>query len=157
MEIPLTENDCFDKNDEIDEEKFEENLMQESDNDKRKKRALLALVNIVQQTIKKRKRDVLESERRQNIPRKKTRIARPRWYTDPITRVWRKKTPKMIAWWEDYIENPQPSNSHWAKEFRLHFRLPYASYVLIFDSISSDKSEGLLDRWKTHNDKQLLY
>jgi hypothetical protein len=65
VEILLTENDCFDKNDEINEEKVEEYLMQKSDNDKRKKRALLALENIVQQTMKKRKRDVLESERRQ--------------------------------------------------------------------------------------------
>jgi hypothetical protein len=27
VEVPLTENDCFDKNDEIDEEKFEEYLI----------------------------------------------------------------------------------------------------------------------------------
>ncbi|KAI2499473.1 Plant transposon protein [Fragilaria crotonensis] len=152
-EVPLTENDCFDENGEIDDEKFDKYLMQESDDEERKKKALLALAVMVQQTMKKRKRDELESERRRNIPRKKTRIARPRWFIDPITRVRRKKTPKMSAWWEDYIQDPQPNNQHWAKEFRQNFRLPYASFVFILDLIvSSDQSEGLFDRWKTHDD-----
>jgi hypothetical protein len=57
----------------------------------------------------------------------------------------------MSAWWEDYIDDPQPNNSHWAKEFRQKFRLPYSSYVIILDTISSDKSKGLFDRWKTHD------
>ena len=101
----------------------------------------------------KRQREVsLESKRRESRPSKKTRIACPRWYTDPITRVRRKKTPKMSAWWEGYIDDPQPNNSHWAKEFRQKFRLPCASYVMILDTISSDKSKGLFDRWKTHDD-----
>ena len=146
-DIPLMEDDFLDENGEIDEEKFEEYLMQEGDNDERKKKVLLALVNMIGQRMKKRMRDVLESRRRENRPRKKTRIARPRWYTDPVTRARRKKTPKMSAWWEDYIEDPQPNNQHWAKEFRQNFRLPYASYVMILDMISSDKSEGLFDRW----------
>ena len=58
----------------------------------------------------------------------------------------------MSAWWEDYIEDPQPNNQHWAKEFRQNFRLTYASYVMILDMISSDKSEGLFDRWKQCDD-----
>ncbi len=143
----LTQDNFFDENGEIVEDKFEEYLMQEDDEDERKGKVLLALTNMVQQTIKKRKRDASESERQRNLQTKKTRIARPRWYTDPITRVRRKKTPKMSAWWEDYIEDPQPNNQHWAKEFRQNFRLPFASYVMLLDMISSDKSEGLFDRW----------
>ena len=78
--VPLMEDDFFDENGEIDEEKFEEYLMQEDDNDEQKKKALLALVNMIGQRIKKRKRgDVHESRRRENRPRKKTRIAHPRW------------------------------------------------------------------------------
>jgi hypothetical protein len=125
--VPLMEDDFFDENGEIDEDTFEEYLLQEYDNDERKTKVLLSLVNMVMQTLKKRKRDVLESRRREERPRKKTRIARPRWYTDPVTCVRRKKTPKMSAWWEDYIEDPQPNNQHWAKEFRQNFWLPYAS------------------------------
>ncbi|KAI2490256.1 Plant transposon protein [Fragilaria crotonensis] len=95
----------------------------------------------------------MESTRQENRPMKKTRIASPKWYTDPVTQVRRKKMPKMSARWEDYIDNPQPSNPHWAKEFRQNFRLPYASYVMILDMISpEDKSEQLFDRWKTHDD-----
>jgi hypothetical protein len=57
----------------------------------------------------------------------------------------------MSAWWEDYIDDPQPGNQHWAKEFRQNFCLPYASYVMILDMISSDQSKGLFDRWKTNS------
>jgi hypothetical protein len=58
----------------------------------------------------------------------------------------------MSAWWEDYIDDPQPGNQHWAKEFRQNFRLPYASYVKILGMISSsNQSEGLFDRWKTNS------
>ncbi|KAI2492792.1 Plant transposon protein [Fragilaria crotonensis] len=53
----------------------------------------------------------------------------------------------MSAWWEDYIDDPQPGNQHWAKEFRQNFRLPYASYVMLLDMISSEASDGLFDRW----------
>ena len=37
VDVPLTDNDCFDENGEIDEEKFDEYLMQEG-NDKERKR-----------------------------------------------------------------------------------------------------------------------
>ena len=56
----------------------------------------------------------------------------------------------MSAWWSDYIDDPQPCDSYWAKEFRQNFRVPYVSYVMILDMISSDKGEGLFDRWKTN-------
>ena len=92
--VPLMEDDFFDENGEIDEDTFEEYLLQEYDNDERKTKVLLSLVNMVMQALKKRKRDVLESRRREERPRKKTRIARPRWYTDPVTRVRRKKLRK---------------------------------------------------------------
>jgi hypothetical protein len=152
VDIPLTENDCFNESVEIDDEKFDEYLMQEDDDEDQKKKALLALVHMIRTKMKRQREVSLESKRRESRPSKKTRIACPRWYTDPITRVRRKKTPKMSAWWEDYIDDPQPNNSHWAKEFRQKFRLPCASYVMILDTISSDKSKGLFDQWKTHDD-----
>ena len=92
--VPLMEDDFCYESGEIDEDTFEEYLLQEYDNDERKTKVLLSLVNMVMQTLKKRKRDVLESRRREERPRKKTRIARPRWYTDPVTRVRRKKLRK---------------------------------------------------------------
>jgi hypothetical protein len=61
--------------------------------------------------------------------------------------VKRKKTPAMSAWWEDYIQDPRPDDKHWAKEFRRNFRLPYASYVMLLDLISSEASNGMFDRW----------
>jgi hypothetical protein len=146
-EVPLTESNCFNKNGECDDEMLKRYLMQDDDDNERKTRARIALAYMVGQKIE-RKRDVLlESKReRRNRPRKKTRISRLRWYTDPVTRVWRKKMPKMSAWWEDFIDDPQPGNQHWAKEFRQNFRSPYASYVMILDMISSDQTEGLFDR-----------
>lgn len=147
VDVPLTEDHFFDENGEIDDEKFEDYVMRDDDEDAWKEKLRIALANMVGQRIKKRKRDALESKTRRNGPRKKTRIARPRWYIDPITRIRRKKTPKMSAWWEDYIQDPQPNNQHWSKEFRQNFRLPFASYVMLLDLISSDKSEGLFDRW----------
>jgi hypothetical protein len=150
-EVPLTESDCFNINGEIDDEMLESYLMQDDDDNKRKTRARIALAYMVGQRIKRKRVILLESARERNHPRKKTRISRPRWYTDPITRARRKKTPKMSAWWEDYIDDPQPGNQHCAKEFRQNFRLPYASYVKILDMISSDQSEGLFDRWKMNS------
>jgi hypothetical protein len=52
VDVPLTEDDFFYENGEIDEEKFEWYVMQESDDEGRKKKALLALVIMVQQTKK---------------------------------------------------------------------------------------------------------
>ncbi len=150
-EVPLTKNDCFNKNGEIDDKRLESYLMQDDNNNVRKTKARIALAYMVGQRIKQKRDALLESERERNGPRKKTRISRPRWHTDPVTQVRRQKTPKMSAWWEDYIDDPQPGNQHWAKEFRQNFCLPYASYVMILDMISSDQSKGLFDRWKTNS------
>ena len=148
VDVPLTEDDCFNKNGEIDDEKFEEYLMQEDNEDEVKRKLLLALTNMVGAIGRKRKRDAMEDHIQRHMRTgKKTRVARSRWYTDPVTRVKRKKTPKMSVWWEDYIQDPQPDNKHWTKEFRRNFRLPYASYVMLLDMISSEASDGLFDRW----------
>ena len=147
----LTENDCFDENGEIDEDRYQEYLMQEDGDEELTRKARIVLAYVDGQTIKRKREVLLEAEREFNSAKKKTRVARPRCFTDPVTGERRKKTPKMSAWWSDYIEDPQPCNLHWAKEFRQNFRLPYASYVMILDMITSDKSEGLFDRWKTND------
>jgi hypothetical protein len=72
----------------------------------------------------------MEDAQRQIRAAKKTPVARLRWYTDPLTRVKRKKTPKMSAWREDFIQDPQPEDKHWAKEFRQNFRLATVCVVL---------------------------
>ena len=116
--IPLTEDDCFNENGVIDDEKFEEYLMQEDIADEAKGKLLVALANMVGSSERKRKRDTLEDlQRRISAGKKKTRVAHPRYYTDPVTGVRRKKTSKMSVWWEDYIQDPQPNNKQWAKEF----------------------------------------
>ncbi|KAI2506821.1 hypothetical protein MHU86_7606 [Fragilaria crotonensis] len=46
----------------------------------------------------------------ESVQPKKTPLARTRWYTDPVTRIKPKKTPKMSAWWEDYIQDPKPED-----------------------------------------------
>jgi hypothetical protein len=60
VDVPLTEDDCFDENGEIDDEIFEEYLMQEDNEDEVKKKLLLALTNMVGSIGRKRKRDALE-------------------------------------------------------------------------------------------------
>ena len=132
--------------------------MQEDYEDEEKRKLLLALANMVGESARKRKRGAMADAQRRIRAAKKTRVARSRWYTDPVTRVKRKKTPKMSAWWEDFIQDPRPEDKHWAKEFRQNFRLPYASYVMLLDMISSDASIGLFDRWikayeRKHNNK----
>ncbi|KAI2508462.1 Plant transposon protein [Fragilaria crotonensis] len=132
--------------------------MQEDYEDEEKRKLFLALANMVGESARKRKRGAMADAQRRIRAAKKTRVARSRWYTDPVTRVKRKKTPKMSAWWEDFIQDPRPEDKHWAKEFRQNFRLPYASYVMLLDMISSDASIGLFDRWikayeRKHNNK----
>jgi hypothetical protein len=51
VDDPLTEHNCFDKNSEIDVEKFDEYLTQDDDEEERKIKVLLALVNMVGQRI----------------------------------------------------------------------------------------------------------
>ena len=102
----------------------------------------------------KRKREyLLEAKTRGTRPRKKTWIMRPRWYTDPVTGARRPKTLNMSAWWEDYIEDPQPNDTHWAKQFRQNFRLPYESFVMLLNMILYNKSNGLFDRWKNTKER----
>jgi DDE superfamily endonuclease len=153
LDVPLTENDIFDENGEIVDEKFDEYLMQQDDEDEAKKKVCIALVSMIGQRMKRKREALLEAKRLGTRPSKKSRIMRPRWYTDPVTGARRPKTPKMSAWWEDYIEDPQPINKHWAKQFRQHFRLPYASFVMLLDMISSDDSNGLFDRWKNTKER----
>jgi hypothetical protein len=147
VDVPLTEDDDFDQNGEIDNEKFKAFLMQEDNKEGEKRKLLLALTNMVGESGRKQQRDALEDFQRRIRAGKKSQVARPRWYTSPVTHVKPKKVPNMSAWWEDPIQDPQPEYKHWAKEFRQDFRLPYTSYVMLLDVISSDASKGLFDRW----------
>lgn len=70
VDVPLTENDCFDENGEIDDEKFDEYLVQEDDDEEGKKKALHALVSMIGQRIKRQREVSLESKRQENRPRK---------------------------------------------------------------------------------------
>ena len=74
-----------------------------------------------------------------------------------VTGARSQKTPKMSAWWEDYIEDRQPNNLHWrgCEQFRQRSWLLYASFVKFLDMILSDDSNGLFDRWtKTRETKK---
>ncbi|KAI2492791.1 hypothetical protein MHU86_21751 [Fragilaria crotonensis] len=62
-EDPLTENDCFNKDGEIDDERLESYLMQDDDDDERKTKARIALAYMVGQRIKRKREVLLESER----------------------------------------------------------------------------------------------
>ena len=44
-----------------------------------------------------KERKLWESKREFNSAKKKTRVAHPRWYMDPATRVERTRMPKMSA------------------------------------------------------------
>lgn len=148
IEVPMIEDDCFNENGEINDEKLERYQMHIDDDDERMKNFRLVMSYMVGQSVK-RKREVSLEAHAHRIRAKKTRVglAGARWYTDPVTHVKRKKTPTMSAWWEDYILDPRPGEKVWAKEFRNNFRLPYASYVMLLDLISSEASNGMFDRW----------
>ena len=53
VDVPLTEDDDFDKNGEIDDEKFDEYLMQEDNKEEEKRKLLLALTNMVGEAERK--------------------------------------------------------------------------------------------------------
>ena len=150
--VVLTENDCFDDNDNFDDEMFQEYLIQEDGNKELMRKARIAMSYMVGQSVKRKREALAEAEREFMSAHKKSRVSRPTWYTDRVSGQRRKKTPKMSAWWLLYIEDPQPGNAAWAKEFRQNFRCPYASYVMILDMLTSDKSQGMFDRWQTAND-----
>ena len=150
--VVLSENDCFDDNGNFDDEMFQEYLIQEDGNKELMRKARIAMSYMVGQSVKRKREALAEAEREFMSAHKKSRVSRPIWYTDQVTGQRRKKTPKMSAWWSLYIEDPQPGNAAWAKEFRQNFRCPYASYVMILDMLTSDKSQGMFDRWQTAND-----
>ena len=52
LDVPLTENDIFDENGKIVDEKFDEDLMQQDDEDEAKKENCIALVSMVEQRMK---------------------------------------------------------------------------------------------------------
>ena len=52
LDVPLTENDIFDENGEIVDDKFDEYLMQQDDEDEAKKKVCIALVSMVEQRMK---------------------------------------------------------------------------------------------------------
>ena len=95
LDVPLTENDIFDENGEIVDDKFDEYLVQQDDEDEAKKKVCLALASMVGQRMKRKREDLLEAKRLGTRPSKKTRIMRPRWYADLVTGMRRPKTPKM--------------------------------------------------------------
>ena len=51
MDVPLTENDIFNENGEIVDDKFDEYLMQQDDEDEAKKRVCIALASMVGSTV----------------------------------------------------------------------------------------------------------
>ena len=77
-DIPLMEDDFLDENGEIDEEKFEEYLMQEGDNDERKKKVLLALVNMIGQRMKKTKERCTGVQETRKPPKEENKDCAPK-------------------------------------------------------------------------------
>ena len=79
LDVPLTENDIFDENGEIVDDKFDEYLVQQDDEDEAKKKVCLALASMVGQRMKRKREDLLEAKRLGTRPSKKTRIACERY------------------------------------------------------------------------------
>ena len=58
----------------------------------------------------------------------------------------------MSGWWEVKLRILNLTINIGPRSLDKNFRLPYASYVMILDMISSTKkSEGLFDRWTQHD------
>ena len=84
-------------------------------------------------------------------PVKKIRLARRRFFLDPISGDWRPMTPKLSDWWVGYIQDPHPECRLWSKSFRLRFRLPYEEFVKLLKTMQEDddRSDVYFRPWKT--------
>jgi hypothetical protein len=71
-------------------------------------------------------------------PVKKIRLARRRFFVDPISGDWRPMIPKHSNWWVGYIQDPHPECRLWSKSFRLRFRLPYEEFVKLLKTMQED-------------------
>ena len=55
------------------------------------------------------------------------------YFTDPSTGNRSIMTYKHSVWWQTYILHPQPDYPRWAKVFRSRFRMPYESFIDLFE------------------------
>jgi hypothetical protein len=85
---------------------------------------------------------------------KKTRIAHPRYFTDPTSGVRCRMTPKLSLWWVMYIQDPKPECRRWSKSFRQRFRMPYDSFVKILKMMHEDDNDIYFRRWKSAMQQQ---
>ena len=84
--VVLTECDCFDNNGNLDnDEMFQEYLIQEDGNEELMRKARIAMLYMVGQSVKKKREALLEVEREFMSAQKKSRVSRPIWYTDRVT------------------------------------------------------------------------
>ena len=99
------------------EELFHAQLEDDNDEDDATTNLLMSMVlhdSNVQHLKKKKLLQVKAAElRRRQCARlalldKKTRIAHPRYFTDPISGVHCRVTPKLSLWWVMYIQDPKP-------------------------------------------------
>jgi hypothetical protein len=84
-------------------------------------------------------------------PVKKIRLARRRFFLDPISGDRRPMTPKLSNWWVGYIQDPHPECCLRSKSFQLRFRLPYEEFVKLLKTMQEDddRSNVYFRRWKT--------
>jgi hypothetical protein len=147
----ITEEDCYNDDGAFDDDKFDENVEKEDVRVKKKKKVLLSFLNLIERKMKAK----METLKQQKvIPIKKARKAHPKFFIDPMTQKRRPMSPKLSFWWLKYVQHPQPDNSQWSKSFRMRFRMPYTSYLVLLDMIcDGDLCRGLFDRWRTPDDR----
>ena len=137
---------------------FDDSNDDDADDDAQANLLLSLLVHhSIKQQQKKRdlsKRIVVARRRRLaglTPPVKKIRLARRRFFLDPISGDRRPMTPKLSNWWVGYIQDPHPECCLWSKSFRLRFRLPYEEFVKLLKTMQEDddRSNVYFQRWKT--------
>ena len=82
---------------------------------------------------------------------KKTQIANPGYFTDPISGVRCRMTLKMSLWWVLHIQDPKPECHRWSKSFWQRFRMPYHSFIKILEMTHEDDKNdiSIVRRWKS--------
>lgn len=149
--------DCCkqDKNGISHEDQLDEFLDQEDNEDEAQRNLLLALMMSCVCEEEEKRVQQNKNQRRpssaKKVGKKKAVIPRTRlikFFADPTTGILRPMTPKLSAWWINYIQDPAPQSPQWSKLFRSRFRLPYKSFKNLLQLLNDEGGE-LFARWTT--------
>jgi len=141
-ERPINESACYDDGGAFNDELFQDYLDRQRDEDLAKMKSRFLLMH----TFLEQDKRPIEGE-----PPSK-RFRRVKTFIDPITHLSCPITPRLSHWWILNVEDPKLNDTHWNKQFRNRFRLPYESFLdLLHQIFELENDSEVIDpfsRWR---------